>query len=368
MDSDRSESRRTSFGRRLYPMRVIGMCVGVPCVAAVMHEHGAAPWLWGVLAFDSVLWPHLAYVHVLRSRDPIKAEYRNLMTDAAFGGFWIAVMAFDTLPSVLLAVMLTMDKVIVGGGRFGAKNLALMALACLATSALMGFRFEPYTSYRTLLASLPLLIVYPLAIAAASRRLAQRTLRQKRMFEKTSRFDAATGLMNRQQWQYAANVEFNRFLRAGRPAVLIMIDIDYFKQINDNYGHTVGDAVIEELARLMKACLRDMDTGGRYGGDEFGIVMPETHWEEAIVAAERLRRQVAAYMFPGIGLRCTVSIGLAEINQSIADVTDWISAADRALYEAKRKGRDCIEVAPLQQRPAHSAPPPVEARSSGSSR
>ena len=60
----------------------------------------------------------------------------------------------------------------------------------------------------------------------------------------------------------------------------------------------MGDAVIEEFARLMKACLRDMDTGGRYGGDEFGIVMPETRWEEAIVAAERLRRQVAAYAFP----------------------------------------------------------------------
>jgi diguanylate cyclase len=359
MDSDRGEARRINFGKRIYPMRITGLAVGVLCVAAVMHQHGAAPWLWAVLAFDVLIWPHLAYAHVLRSREPIKAEYRNLMTDAAFGGFWIAVMAFDTLPSVLLAVMLTMDKVIVGGRRFGAKNLALMALTCLVTSAFLGFRFEPYTSYRTMLACLPLLIVYPLAIGAASRLLAQQTLRQKRMFESTSRFDAATGLMNRQQWQYAANVEFNRFVRAGRPAVLILIDIDYFKQINDGYGHTVGDAVIEEFARLMKACLRDMDTGGRYGGDEFGIVMPETHWEEAIVAAERLRRQVAAYIFPGIDLRCTVSVGLAEINHSIPDVTGWISTADAALYEAKRKGRDCIEVAKIPLRP--SAPARLQA-------
>jgi diguanylate cyclase len=89
--------------------------------------------------------------------------------------------------------------------------------------------------------------------------------------------------------------------------------------------------------------------------------MPETHWEEAIVAAERLRRQVAAYVFPGIDLRCTVSIGLAEINPSVAGVTDWISAADAALYEAKRKGRDCIEVAKLPQRPAHAPQSRVEA-------
>ena len=124
-----------------------------------------------------------------------------------------------------------------------------------------------------------------------------------------------------------------------------MIDIDAFKQINDGHGHTVGDTVIEEFARLMKACLRDMDSGGRYGGDEFGIAMPETRWEEAIVGAVRLRRQVAAYAFSGIGLHCTISIGLSEVNSSIASVTDWINAADAALYEAKRRGRDCIEVA-----------------------
>lgn len=349
MDNDHGPSRRLDFGQRIYPMRVIGLGIGALCVAAVLHEHRVAAWLWVVLAFDCLLWPHLAYLLVRRSREPVRVEYRNLMIDSAFGGFWIAVMAFDTLPSVLLAVMLTMDKVIVGGRRFGTKNLALMAVACLATSAALGFPFEPYTSYRTMLACLPLLIVYPLAIGAASRLLAQKTLRQKREFERASRFDAATGLMNRQQWLYAANQELDRFARTGRPAVLMMIDIDSFKQINDGQGHTVGDTVIEEFARLMKACLRDIDTGGRYGGDEFGIVMPETRWEEAIVAAERLRRQVAAYAFSGIDLRCTISVGLSEVNSAIASVTDWINIADTALYGAKRRGRDCIEVARLPQ-------------------
>jgi diguanylate cyclase len=77
--------------------------------------------------------------------------------------------------------------------------------------------------------------------------------------------------------------------------------------------------------------------------------MPETRWEDAIVAAERLRRQVAAYAFSGIGLRCTISIGLSELNFSIASVTDWINVADAALYAAKHRGRDCIEVARLPQ-------------------
>ena len=345
MDSERGESRRLNFNRRMYFMRSLGLFVGGICVGAVLLEHGRGAGFWVGLVIHVLLWPTLAYVLAARSRNPVATEYRNLLVDSIAGGFWIAVMAFDTLPSVLLAVMLTMDKVIVGGHRFSLKAFGLMLLTAAMTSAALGFPFEPVTSYRVMLACLPLLVVYPMAVGAASRLLAQKTLEQKRMFQKISRFDAATGLMNRQQLQYAATVELSRFVRTGRPAVLMMIDIDHFKQINDSHGHTVGDNVIEEFARLMKACLRDMDTGGRYGGDEFGIVMPETSWEEAIVAAERLRRQVAAYEFPVVGLRCTISIGLAQVNPLINSVNDWVTAADAALYAAKRRGRDCIEVA-----------------------
>jgi diguanylate cyclase len=353
MDSERGEVRRLNFSKRMYPLRAAGFVLGALAVGAVLLEHGSPRWLWALLALGGFLWPHLAYALVLRSRDPVRAEYRNLFVDSAQVGFWIAAMAFDTLPSVLLAIILTMNQIIVGGRRFGAKTLASMALTCLLSSALLGFPLQPVTSYRTMLACLPMLVVLPLVIGGTSRLLAQKTLLQKRMLEKTSRFDVATGLLNRQQWLYAANQELNRFVRIGRPAVLMMIDIDSFKQINDGHGHVVGDNVIEEFARLMKTCLRDMDSGGRYGGDEFGIVMPETRWEEAIVAAERLRRQVAAYAFSGIGLRCTISIGLSEVNLSIASVTDWINVADVALYEAKRRGRDCIEVA---RQPQYAAP------------
>lgn len=345
MDNDRDGKHRLNFSKRMHPLRAAGFALGALGVGAVLLEHGSPRWLWALLALSGLLWAHLAYALVLRSRDPMRTEYRNLFVDSALVGFWIAAMAFDTLPSVLLATILTMNQIIVGGRRFGARTLASMALACLLTSALLGFPLQPVTSYRTMLACLPILVVLPLVIAGTSRLVAQKTLQQKRLLEKTSRFDVATGLLNRQQWLYAANQELDRFARTGRPAVLLMIDIDSFKQINDGHGHTVGDTVIEEFARLMKACLRDMDSGGRYGGDEFGIVMPGTRWEEAIVAAERLRRQVAAYAFPGIGLHCTISVGLSEVNSSIASVTDWINVADAALYEAKRRGRDCIQVA-----------------------
>lgn len=347
MQSDQGTVRRLNFSKRMHPLRAAGLLLGALCVGVSLFEDGVAPGLWVALGFSGLVWPHLAYLLARGSAAPVRAEYRNLLMDAAQGGFWIAAMAFDTLPSVLLAIILMMNQIIVGGRRFAARSLALLGATCLVTSAALGFRFDPVTSYPTLLACLPMLVVLPLVIGGSSRMLGQKTLQQKKLLEKTSRFDAATGLLNRQQWLFAARSEFDRFMRAGRPAVLMMIDIDSFKQINDGYGHTVGDLVIEEFARLMKACLRDIDSGGRYGGDEFCVIMPETRWEEAIVAAERLRRQVASYEFPQAGLRCTISVGLAEINPGIASVNDWVVAADKALYVAKARGRDCIEVARL---------------------
>lgn len=347
MQSDPGNVRRLNFSKRMHPLRAAGFALGALGVGSVLYENQAPAWLWYALCVSGLLWPHLAYAIVLRSAEPVKVEYRNLFVDSAQVGFWIAAMAFDTLPSVLLAIILTMNQIIVGGRRFGAMTLATMAVTCLLASAAFGFRFDPVTSYSTMLACLPILIVLPLVIGGTSRLLGQKTLQQKRMLEKISRFDAATGLLNRQQWLYAARTEFDRFFRAGRPAVLMMIDIDSFKQINDGHGHTVGDLVIEDFARLMRAALRDVDSGGRYGGDEFGVIMPETRWEDGIVAAERLRRQVAAHAFAGLELRCTISVGLAEINPTIASVNEWVVVADEALYAAKRRGRDCIEVAPL---------------------
>lgn len=356
MDRERDESRSLNFSKRMHPMRSVGFALGALAVGTVLYAHASPVWLWVLLLFFGLMWSHLAYALAAGSEDPLRVEYRNLLIDSAQSGFWIAAMAFDTLPSALLAILLTMNHIIVGGRRFAAKTLAVMAGTCLLASAALGFPFKPVTSYPTLLACLPILVVLPLVIGSSSRVLAQKTLQQKRALEKTSRFDTATGLLNRQQWLYAANLELDRFVRHGRPAVLMMIDIDAFKQINDNHGHTAGDVVIEQFARLLQACLRDMDSGGRYGGDEFGIIMPETRWEEAIVAAERLRRQVAACEFADGTLRCTISTGLAEINPSIGGVTEWVRVADAALYEAKRKGRDRIEVAPLP--PLLQAVPP----------
>ena len=340
-----AEQIRTRYGLRMYRMRALGLGLGGVCVGAVLWENGAPPALWVLLACNALLWPHLAYLRVkAHGERPLQAEFQNLVFDTAMGGFWIAAMQFNALPSVLLTVMLTMDKMIIGGGRFALRALAVMALTCLAASAAWGFAFAPRTSYPVMLACLPFLAVYPMALGIATHALSRKARQQKDLLERMARIDAATGLVNRGQWLQAAADELELYRSQARPAVLVLIDIDHFKDINDGYGHTVGDEVVEEFARLLKACLRETDTGGRYGGDEFGIVMPGTRREEAVVALERLRRQVAAFGFSSRGLRCTVSIGLSEPHPGIASVSDWVNSADGALYRAKAQGRDCVVV------------------------
>lgn len=339
-----ADQNRSRFALRIYRMRIAGVALGAIGIGAVLTEQASPAWLWWLLAANVLVWPHVAYRRARRNVDQVAAEHGNLLFDAAMGGVWIAVMQFNVLPSVLLLTLVMLDKVIVGGLRFMGLALLVMAAACLVVSALMGFPVSPVTSQKVLLASLPFLVIYPLLLGYATRSLAQKALKQKQLLVKMARFDGATGLMNRQQWLHAVTVALRNNRRTRRPAVLALIDIDHFKEINDTHGHLVGDSVIEEFAHLLKACFRDMDTVGRYGGDEFGVVMPDIGWEDAILAAERLRRQVAARAFAGMELRCTVSIGLCEPDAGVHDAASWVKAADVRLYEAKRRGRDCIVV------------------------
>lgn len=341
------ERSRIRFVARNYAMRAFGMALGVPMVASSLQADGPMGWgPWAVLLFHGLVWPHLAYLNVRTSADVLAAEYRNLTADAAFGGFWIAMMQFDTLPSAVLLVWMTMDKIIIGGGRFARRTLAAMAATCLAAWAANGFAFGPVTAYRTVLLTLPFLICYPLALGFATRSLADKVHRQKRMLEYAAHFDAATGLANRQHWFYVAETALRSFRRERRPAAMMMIDIDRFKEINDNLGHAAGDMIIAEFSELLKACLRAQDTPGRYGGDEFGVLMPDTGAAQAAEAAERLRARVEGHAFVDGLLACTVSIGVAELRPGLVNVNEWMRKADSALYRAKSGGRNRVEVSP----------------------
>lgn len=338
-----SPAENLRFIDRMRGLRSLGVALAFFCVAGVFYNNGANPLVWAALVFNAVAWPHLAWYLARRSPEPYAAERRNLVIDSATSGVWIVLMHFNLLPSALLVAMLSMDKICVGGWRFLARTATAQLIAAAATLALYGLRFEPATSLTQILLCLPFLTAYPIGVATLTFALARKVRRQNKQLEELNRIDSLTGLLNRGHWEDALLGELKRHQRLGRPATLLMVDIDRFKQINDQQGHPVGDEVIRGVAGLIQGCVRDVDTAGRYGGDEFGIVLPDADLQQAIVVAERIRRAVESGAFgTGSRLHCTVSIGLAAAGADMHGSRDWIASADAALYRAKLLGRNRV--------------------------
>jgi diguanylate cyclase (GGDEF)-like protein len=164
-----------------------------------------------------------------------------------------------------------------------------------------------------------------------------------------SSHDALTGLANRREFELSVAREIDRVARTGEPALLLMIDIDHFKQINDTHGHSIGDLAIMSVARVMHASIRPMDTVARLGGEEFAIILPNCPLDFGLAAAERVRTKLAQCEIP-IGkaepLRLTVSVGgaFAPVDPR-PQAHQWLERADRQLYRAKTEGRNrsCLE-------------------------
>ncbi len=167
-----------------------------------------------------------------------------------------------------------------------------------------------------------------------------------------SRVDGKTGLLNVSAWEREAEAELSRAVRTGSPLALALLDIDHFKAVNDTYGHLVGDKVLRAVADTLTAQLRPYDKSGRFGGEEFVILLPQTVEEDARHIAERLRRHVAGMAIPIDGaegaqcVRLTISIGVSSMDASACSLTDLLAAADAALYYAKQNGRNMTHVFP----------------------
>lgn len=339
-----ARARDLRLGRRIHRMRTLGLGLGFFCVASVFRERGASPLVWAALVFDGFVWPHVAFALTRRAPDPRRAEFRNLLVDSALGGAWAGLMAFNVLPSVLLVTMLTVDKIAVGDRGLLARSVAFLVVGAAGASLVTGFAFAPASSMTVVLACMPFLVAYPLAISVVSHALSSRVRNQNRLLEELTRTDALTSLPNRGRFEEVAIAELKRSARSGRPSSLLMIDVDDFKRINDTYGHPAGDEVLKRIAALLRTGLRDIDTPGRWGGDEFCVVLPDAHLEAALQTAERLRATVEASTALS-RLKCTISVGAAETGRA-ADLRAWVAAADAGLYEAKGAGRNRVAAPP----------------------
>ena len=166
-----------------------------------------------------------------------------------------------------------------------------------------------------------------------------------------SRIDTKTGLLNASTWEREATVEIARAVRTGSPLALALVDIDHFKTVNDTHGHLAGDKALRAVTDALRSKLRPYDLAGRFGGEEFVILLPQTHEYDALGVAERLRAHIAAMTIPvddsdpaGRSVTLTISVGVAALDGERRELTDMLAAADAALYYAKETGRNRTHV------------------------
>ena len=162
--------------------------------------------------------------------------------------------------------------------------------------------------------------------------------------------DPLTGLLNRREMSPVLDEELQRARRYQRPMAVLWVDFDHFKDVNDTYGHAAGDSVLRAISRLLLGSVRSVDSIGRFGGEEFVIVLPEMDLEEAQETAERLRRKVAEEPQPlgnGEAVPLTISVGVAVYPDHGQTASTLCAAADKAMYLAKDRGRNCVAMAHL---------------------
>lgn len=190
-------------------------------------------------------------------------------------------------------------------------------------------------------------------LVAACARQAAAAIENAQLFEKVRTLaarDELTGLNNRRRFFELAEQELRHALRYGRALSLFLIDVDFFKKINDTHGHQAGDDVLRGVSATCRETLRKPDVAGRYGGEELAVLLPETGLDAAFAVAERLRETIAERSFAtkeGASIGVTVSVGVAALSDEVTSLEGLIERADRALYEAKDGGRNQTRIASL---------------------
>ncbi|MBA1201883.1 diguanylate cyclase [Pseudomonas capeferrum] len=335
-----------SFAKRMYLPRAVGSGLGFFCVMVGIWPMRPDAWVWGLLIAHGFVWPHVAFQIARRSKQPFRAEQRNMIFDGFAGGCWAGAMGLNPLPSVIILSMIAMDKIAAGGWPMLVRTLLAQGVGIGLILLLPTPVLFPETSQAQMLACLPILLIYPMAIGMVCYQVTVQLTRHKRALARLSKTDSLTGLINHGAWKDLLKLEFERCRRSDQPNHLALIDIDQFKQINDRFGHLVGDGILRVISSLLSSYLRKSDPAARYGGDEFCVMLPGTTPDQAKEVLERLRQAVEDYRDPELPqLSVSLSIGIASYGEHLDTADAWLHAADMALYDAKRAGRNTIMLA-----------------------
>lgn len=308
--------------------------------------------LAGQLAFYAVLRSGLTR----RAKDPL-LTFPQVVYGITGVALTYGLQSFDQGPALQLLFLLLFYDL----HRLTPRQIGIAA--ALATVLLAGtvvgmyglrptnidWRQEAFTLIMAALAMPALAVIGRIVRGVHLRRLTQKAELAQALIDlqTLSQRDALTGAFNRRHMASLLDDEVRRHKRTGRPFCLAMLDIDFFKRVNDSHGHAVGDVVLQELTRLVRENLPATDVIARWGGEEFLVLLPEATAADALAAFEHVRRQVRAFAWSSHapGLQVSFSCGVAE-HQGQFSLTQTIERADAALYLAKQSGRDRIEADP----------------------
>lgn len=327
----------------MYLMRILGTFLCFFPILSVLLELHRPLWVMVLLGANAFIWPTLAFARARRSDTPLTLEHQNLVFDAGAGGFWIAMMSVNPLPSVVIATILLSDRLSAGGFDLMRKAGLVMLAVFAAGWVAQGMNFEAEVSQRTMFATLPLIAIYMLALSVLTDNIAVKLRIKSRELERIAMMDPLLDIANRRLLEKRIQYELDKLRESPRNSMLMFIDIDNFKEVNDRFGHKVGDALLVTVSKILHVATRKTDTPARLGGDEFVILLPDTTPEEALAVANRIMDSAAVMsVSQEHSFRCTLSIGIASATQGMQNVTEWLKAADDALYKAKRRGKNQI--------------------------
>ena len=371
--TDRSEQNRRVVGRR-YRIRTLAFAIA--CLPIGLHiwprAYGLGIWLLFVVQF--LVYPHVLYWRSRKARDPRRCEAGNVIIDSLALGAWAAGLGFPLWISAGLFLAVILNHALTGGLQGILIGLMAFSGGALASTAVIAFHVSTDTDGLVTLSSIIAMAVYLSLIgvesfryanqmkqvrsaldrqnmtleeanAALHRQIAKIDDLQEKLREQANR-DSLTGLFNRRYLEGTLEREQARCRREGAPLTMLMIDVDHFKMVNDDYGHQAGDEFLRVLGRLLLEHARTEDIVCRYGGEEFLLVLPKMPLDIALDRAAHLLTMFQELTVPygEMRIRTTVSIGVATTPDHADSAEALLKCADRALYQAKARGRNRVVV------------------------
>jgi diguanylate cyclase len=354
--------------RMNYRNRVVGFPFAAAMAWAHLRFEPVHPLLWVLLFICFLVVPHLEFARASASEHPPQAEIDHFKLDAVMFGFWSAILHFPPMVTLALALPAVLNPIYFRGARGLVDGVMAYGVGIVLAWPVTGWVIEHHHDDMAEGLALFALVGYLIFAAIDGYRRAMRLKETQRdlqasqqrlqeQFNKLQRLhlqvqeqaqrDPLTGVPNRYFLNEAMGTEIARHLRQGKHLVLMVLDLDHFKNINDTLGHQAGDDVLTGFAALLKRRFRASDLISRYGGEEFVVVLTDTDVQESESVAAGFVKQVAESTFTSSAgpVAVTVSVGLSVLPEHGKTFGELFFMADQALYQAKREGRNRVCVA-----------------------